>query len=293
MKKGTREFTNFLFVLPALIIFSVFYIYPFFKVFNLSMHSWNGIDPTMKFVGFAHFKEVIFDDKAWWSSMAQAGYITLWALTFQNFLALLLALACDRAIRAGSVYRVIFFLPPILSEIVVGLVWKWIYNGDFGLLNHWLSMVGLGYLARDWLSDSSTALTAIALVHCWKGFGWAFIILLAGLQTIPRQLYEAATVDGADALKRFTNVTVPMMIPVFVLVVILTILGTMQGFALILAMTRGGPAGHTEVPVIRILFSMIKYRRFGYACCQALIFGFILVCISFMLNRVSKFFKQA
>ena len=257
------------------------------------MHSWDGIEPAMKFVGLSHFKELIFEDAAWWSSMKNAGYITLWALTFQNLLALVLALACDRAIRTGAVYRVIFFIPPILSEIVVGLVWKWVYNGDFGILNHWLVSLGFSSLARDWLSDPSTALTCVAIVHSWKGFGWAFLILLAGLQTIPGQLYEAARVDGANAWRRFTNVTVPMMIPVFILVVILTILGSMQGFALILAMTDGGPAGHTEVPVIRILDSMTDYGRFGYACSQAILFGFVLVTVSFLLNRLSRYLKQA
>ncbi|MDP8260121.1 MAG: sugar ABC transporter permease [Candidatus Gygaella obscura] len=269
----------------------MFYIYPFFKTLQLSLHSWDGIQPTMQFVGLANFKELFLDDKAWWSSMLNAGYITFWALTFQNAIALVLALACDKALRIGSVYRVIFFIPPVLSEIVVGLVWKWIYNGDYGILNHWLVSLGLGSLASDWLAQPSTALTAIAIVHSWKGFGWAFIILLAGLQTIPAQLYEAAYVDGANAWRRFINITIPMMVPVFIMVMILTVLGTMQGFALILAMTGGGPAGHTEVPVIRILNSM-KNSQFGYACAQALIFGMILVTISFIQIRVSKFLKQ-
>jgi raffinose/stachyose/melibiose transport system permease protein len=293
MRKTTYELTSFSFILPALVIFSIFYIFPFFKIFHLSLHSWDGIEPTMRFVGLSNFKEVIFDDGAWWLSLRNAGYITLWALTAQNILALLLALACDRAIRMGSIYRLIFFLPPILSEIVVALVWKWIYNGDFGILNHWLTTAGFGFLARDWLSDPTTALTSIAIVHSWKGFGWAFIMLLAGLQIIPSQLYEAAKADGANAWRRFINVTVPMMIPVFVLVIILTILGSMQGFVMILAMTEGGPAGHTEVPVIRILNSMTEYGRFGYACTQAVIFGFVLVSVSFLINRLSRYLKQA
>ncbi len=288
---SSKRISNYFFILPAVLIFSTFYIYPFFKTFQLSLHSWDGIQPTMQFVGLANFKDLFLDDKAWWSSMLNAGYITLWALTFQNIIALILALACDKALRIGSIYRVIFFIPPVLSEIVVGLVWKWIYNGDYGILNHWLVSLGLGSLASDWLAQPSTALTAIAIVHSWKGFGWAFIILLAGLQTIPTQLYEAAYVDGANAWRRFVNVTIPMMVPVFIMVMILTILGTMQGFALILAMTGGGPAGHTEVPVIRILNSM-KNSQFGYACAQALIFGMILVTISFIQIRVSKFLKQ-
>ncbi|MCX5713424.1 MAG: sugar ABC transporter permease, partial [Candidatus Omnitrophica bacterium] len=189
-------------------------------------------------------------------------------LIFQNALAFLLAWACDREIRAKNFYRVIFFIPPVLSEVVVGLVWQWLLDGNYGLLNHWLVHLGLGNLARNWLSDPRTALNAVAIVHCWKGFGWGFLIFLAGLQTIPRELYEAARVDGANAWQSFKGVTIPLMIPVAVLVAILTVLGTMQAFVLIIAMTGGGPAYHTQVPVLRILAAMRGSSRFGYACAQ-------------------------
>lgn len=224
--------------------------------------------------------------------MSQAGYITLIALTLQNALALGLAWACDRDIKGGNFYRVIFYLPPVLSEIVVGLVWRWIYDGHYGLLNYWLQNVGLGHLVRDWLSDPKTALTCVAAIHCWKGFGWGFLIFLAGLQTIPRQLYEAARVDGANSWQIFKRVTAPLMVPVFILVSILTILGTMQVFVLILSMTGGGPAYHTEVPVTRILTSMIESLRFGYACSQGIMFGAILLAVSFIQIRLSRYIRQ-
>src|SRR3989338_2451403 len=237
--KDTLE--NYVFVLPAVLIFSVFYIIPFIWVFQLGLYDWDGILPTKIFVGLDNFKEILFD-KIWWQSMGNAGYITLIALTFQNALAFLLAWACDREIRGKNFYRVIFFIPPVLSEVVVGLVWQWILDGNYGLLNSWLANLGLAHLARSWLSDPQTALTAVAIVHCWKGFGWGFLIFLAGLQTIPRELYEAAHVDGANAWVSFRKVTIPLMIPVAVLVAILTVLGTMQAFVLIIAMTGGGPA---------------------------------------------------
>jgi ABC-type sugar transport system permease subunit len=287
-----KQFKGFLFIVPALVIFSIFYIYPFIKVLQLGHYSWDGILPTMEFVGLYNFVEVI-KDKIWWRSMFNAGYITFIALTFQNVLALILALACDRQIKAGNFYRIIFFIPPVLSEVVVGLVWQWIYNGDYGLLNHWLYSFGFHNLARAWLSDPKTALTCVAIVHCWKGFGWGFIILLAGLQTIPRQLYEAARVDGANAWRVFKDITVPLMIPVFVLVAILTVLGSMQAFVLILTMTDGGPAFHTEVPVTRILASMIGSSRFGYACAQGIVFGAILLAVSFIQKRISQNMRQA
>ncbi|MBU4312602.1 MAG: sugar ABC transporter permease [Candidatus Omnitrophica bacterium] len=292
--KSTIE--NYLFVLPAVLIFSIFYIYPFYKVFTLALCQWDGIAQfsfAKSFIGLRNFKELLMQDRVWWQAMTQAGYITLIALTFQNALALALALACDRDIKGANIYRVIFYIPPVLSGVVVGLVWRWIYDGNYGLLNYWLQNIGLSHLITDWLSNPKTALTSVAVIHCWKGFGWGFIIFLAGLQTIPRQLYEAAKVDGANSWQMFKKVTIPLMVPVFILVSILTILGTMQVFVLILSMTGGGPGYHTEVPVTRILASMVGSSRFGYACSQSIIFGAILMAVSFIQIRLSKYMRQA
>lgn len=283
--KSTLE--NYLFVSPAVIIFIIFYVIPFIWVFQLGMYEWDGILPTKVFVGLGNFKEIFFGDKIWWLSMKNAGYITLIALTFQNALAFALALACDREIKLKNFYRLIFFIPPVLSEVVVGLVWQWILDGNYGILNGWLIKLGFPQLVRSWLSDPNTALTTVAIVHSWKGFGWGFLIFLAGLQTIPREFYEAARVDGANAWQSFTKITVPLMIPVAVLVGILTVLGTMQAFVLIIAMTDGGPAYHTQVPMLRILASMRGSSRFGYACAQGINFGLVLVIVSFIQYRFS------
>jgi len=288
--KSTLE--NYVFVLPAVIIFAIFYIIPFIWVFQLGLYDWDGISITKTFVALGNFKEIFLEDKVWWSSMINAGYITMIALVFQNALAFLLAWACDREIRLKNFYRVIFFIPPVLSEVVVGLVWQWILDGNYGLLNSWLIGLGVPQMAHNWLSDPKTALTTVAIVHSWKGFGWGFLIFLAGLQTIPRELYEAARVDGANAWDCFKKITIPLMIPVAVTVAILTILGTMQAFVLIISMTGGGPAYHTQVPVLRILASMRGSSRFGYACAQGITFGFVLMIISFVQYRLSKKFRQ-
>ncbi|HRZ14066.1 MAG TPA: sugar ABC transporter permease [Candidatus Omnitrophota bacterium] len=284
---------NYIFVFPATLIFVIFYLIPFIWVFQLGLYEWDGIVPAKVFVGLGNFKEILFEDRIWWDSMRNAGYITLIALTLQNTLAFLLAWACDRQMRMKNFYRVLFFIPPVLSEVVVGLVWQWILDGHYGLLNGWLTYAGFPALARSWLSDPHTALTTVAIVHCWKGFGWGFLIFLAGLQTIPRELYEAARVDGANAWSTFKNIMLPLMMPVAALVAILTILGTMQGFVMIIAMTDGGPAYHTQVPVLRILASMRGTSRFGYACAQGISFGFILVALSFIQYRFSRWTRDS
>ena len=301
-RRGTMNFSfplfkdkaeNFLFILPAVAIFAVFYIFPFYQIFDLSLRDWNGISAARPFVGLENFIELMHDP-TWWISIRNALYITLIALTFQNALAFALALACDQEIPLKNFYRVVFFIPPVLSEVVVGLIWSWIlYSGKqggqyIGLLDYALHKVGLMAWITNWLSNPKTALTCIAVVHCWKGFGWGFIMLLAGLQTIDRQLYEAARVDGAGAWSIFKNVTIPMMLPVIVLVVILTILGSMQVFILILSMVGQGLVYHTEVPVTRILSAMTGTNRFGYACAMGVNFGMILVAISFFLKSLSQ-----
>ncbi len=289
---------RFSFILPAVAIFVGFYIIPFYEIFNLSLHDWNGISAGKTFVGLENFQELM-GDVIWWRSMWNATYITLIALTFQNILAFALALACNRAIHLKGFYRLVFFLPPVLSEIVVGIIWRWILNSgvqgneNIGLLNYFLNTVGLHDLIHNWLSDPNTALTCIAVVHSWKGFGWGFIILLAGLQTIDRQLYEAAQVDGANSWSTFWNVTIPMMLPVIMVVVILTILGSMQSFVLILSMVGQGLVYHTEVPVTRILSSMTVTQRYGYACAQGVMFGLVLVMVSFIIKKLSDRMKQA
>lgn len=279
---------NYLFILPALAMFATFSVYPFVKVFQLSLMDWDGISRQMSWVGLANFHEALAQDPVWWQSFWQAGYMTLLALTLQNGLALLLAMAVNRDLRGGAAYRAIFYLPPVLSGIVVGLIWSWIYDGNVGILNHGLSGIGLGHLARAWLADPHTALTAVAVVHMWKGFGWGFVILLAGLQNIPQELYEAAKMDGAGAWYRFRYITIPLMMPVFFLVSVLTILGTMQIFDIIVATTNGGPGYHTEVPVTRILVTMLGSSRFGYACSLGIVFGLVLLAASLVQMHISK-----
>ncbi|HQO57776.1 MAG TPA: sugar ABC transporter permease [Candidatus Omnitrophota bacterium] len=299
LPKFRDQLESFAFVLPAVLIFCIFYIVPFYEIFKLSLQEWDGISLVRTYIGFENFKELI-SDHGWWKSMWNAAYITLIALTFQNALAFALALACDQEIFMKGVYRVIFFIPPVLSEVVVGLIWSWIlYSGmqdgqHIGLLNTALAKIGFSNLITNWLSNPKTVLTCIAVVHSWKGFGWGFIMFLAGLQTIDRQLYEAARVDGAGSFSVFKNVTVPMMLPVIVVVMILTILGAMQAFVLIL--TLAGSAGlgdYTAVPVTKILAAMTGQNRYGYACAMGVNFGMILIAVSFVLKKISERMKQA
>ncbi|MBD3246841.1 MAG: ABC transporter permease subunit [Candidatus Omnitrophica bacterium] len=290
------KFSNFSFVLPALAIFSVFYLYPFFYTFVLSFQKYDLIS-NPQFVGFDNFREILFSGDPWWkndwwSSMYNGAFITFWALTFQNILAFALALCVDKVIRLNKFYRVVFFILPVLSEIIIGLLMKQLLSGEpigSDVLNRWLYSMGLGGLTGEWLGEETVRLVT-ALVHCWKGFGWAFIILLAGLQNIPEQLYEAARIDGANAWQTFYKVTVPLLLPVMALVFVLTILGTMQAFAMILALT-GGAGGLTEVPVMRI-YDHLRIRMAGLACAEGVVLGIILIFVSFTMLFISKKIRE-
>ncbi|MCQ9205137.1 MAG: sugar ABC transporter permease [Omnitrophica bacterium] len=295
---------NFSFVFPAFVIFSVFYLYPFFYSFILSFQQTDGIYYS-KFVGLQNFKEVFasgldwqnfkwwsitwWKASSWWNSMYNGVFITFWALTFQNILAFALALGVDKAIKTGKIYRVIFFILPVLSEIIIGLLMRELLLTNPGILNQWLEKVGLGFISHNWLGRESVLLTT-ALVHSWKGFGWAFIILLAGLQTIPEELYEAARIDGANYMQRFHRITLPLLMPVVSLVIVLTLLGTMQAFAMILALTRGA-AGLTEVPVMRI-YNHLRLSQVGLACAEGIVLGAVLIAVSFTMFNLSKWIRS-
>lgn len=277
---------NFSFVLPALIVFTLFYIYPFFYTFVLSFQDYDLISDA-KFVGLTNFRETL-GDKDWWGAMYNGGFITFWALTFQNILALMLAMAVFKVVRMNKFYRVTFFLLPILSEIIIGVLMKQLLVSEpigKDVFNHLLRNAGLGSMTQEWLGTDRVRLIT-ALVHCWKGFGWAFVIFLAGLHNIPDHLYEAARIDGANSWQCFWKITLPLLMPVLTLVFVLTILGTMQAFAMILALTDGA-GGLTVVPVMRI-YDHIRGSQAGLACAEGLVLGAILIAVSFTMFFISK-----
>jgi len=282
--------TNFSFILPALIIFAFFYIYPFFYSFILSLTNYTMIgDFSFKesFVGLTNFKDIASDGD-WWKSMYNGAFITFWALSFQNILALMLALSVCRIVRMNKFYRVVFFILPVLSEIVIGLLLRRLMLSEPAgrdVLNHIVNNLGLGFLAQDWISGERVRLIT-ALVHCWKGFGWAFVIFLAGLSGIPEQLYEAARIDGANAWQSFRKITLPLLMPVITLIMIITIIGTMSAFGMILALNQGA-GGETTVPIMMI-YNHLGSDLAGLACAEGLVLGMVLVIVSFTMFFISK-----
>jgi ABC-type sugar transport system permease subunit len=289
LKRIYRDKAYYLFVAPALVLYLVIGFYPFIQTFVLSFYRWDGVSAHKQFVWFHNYWDIITNNPVWWHAVLNTGIIALVALVAQNSFALLLAVLVDQYIERGkNFYRVMFFLPPMLSVIVVGIVWRWILDGNFGILNSVIQTLGLSHHARAWLSEPQTALACVIFVICWQGFGYAFLLFLAGLQGIPKSFYEAAAIDGANEYQKFQIVTFPLLMSTTKIISILTILGTMQSFGIILVMTGGGPGYHTEVPVLRIYKEAFESYNFGYATAMSAILGLILISLSLFQYSVIK-----
>lgn len=289
LKELDRAKAFYFLIAPALVIYLLIGFYPFIQTFQLSFYKWDGISPKKELVWFRNYADILFENPIWWRSMLNAAVIAVFALIFQNGLALLLAVLVQQHIKRGKAfYRMMFYLPPMLSVIVVGIIWRWILDNNFGIVNQALGSAGLESYVRPWLADPQTALGCVTLVICWQGFGNAFLLFLAGLQGIPESFYEAAEIDGANEYQKFKIVTFPLLASTSKIVSILTVLGTMQAFGIVLVMTAGGPGYRTEVPVLRIYKEAFESYNFGYATAMSAVLGLILAMLSFVQYQVIK-----
>lgn len=279
---------NYLFILPVVLIFAAFSLYPILRTIQLSLYKWNGIDPQMTWVGLQNFYVIFAMDPNWWTAMWNATKFAILGVLVMQSLSLGLAFLVDRRSKQSDFYKAVYYIPTILSPMVVGYVWKWIYDPNGGVLNFLLDKVGLHILTRSWLSDPALALFAVSAASIWAGFGYSFVLFLAGLKGISAEIYEAAKVDGANGWKQFCYITLPMLRPILTVVTILTILGAMQLFPLVDAMTNGGPGFATQVPVKSIYDECFKNYHYGYASAYSVIFGLILLIISMTQMEISR-----
>jgi multiple sugar transport system permease protein/raffinose/stachyose/melibiose transport system permease protein len=203
---------------------------------------------------------------------------------------LALAVAVNANPIGRTFYRIVYYLPGVFSVVVIGMMFQWILQPTVGILNRTLGGLGLELLKHNWLADPATALPAVAGVYVWYHWGFGFLLFLAGLQGVPRELYEAASIDGAGAWERFRYVTWPQLIPVTTIVSILTMLAALQIFGTVQVLTNGGPGYHTEVPTLRIYKEAFDFQRFGAAAAMSVVFGSILICLSVVQIWVSRRF---
>ena len=277
-RTARRAVTGYLFLLPALALMGVFTFYPFVQGLTLSFQSWDGVGAT-SWVGVSNYQRVI-DDNIFWASLGNAAIFGAVGFVLGNILSLGMALAVNSLRRGATFYRVAYYLPGVFSVVVVGMMFAWILQGSVGILNRALGAVGLEMLQHRWLTDPETAMPSVALVYVWFHWGFGFLLFLAGLQGVPRELHEAASIDGAGAWGRFRFVTWPQLIPVTTIVSVLTLLGALQIFGTVQVLTNGGPGYLTEVPTLRIYKEGFQFHRFGVAAAMSVVFGSILVALS-------------
>ncbi|MGE8204923.1 carbohydrate ABC transporter permease [Heyndrickxia sp. NPDC080065] len=239
-----------LFPLPALIIYGLFIVYPLIAALMYSFFDWNGI-VRGAFVGLKNFKNLFtlepFSGMFWNAFRHNIIYFVI-QMVVQNGLAFLLAFVLYKKIRGAEFFKLAFFLPRLLSVIVVGFLWKLILNPNFGALNAILGKIGLESLQKAWLGDPKSALITIILVNCWFGLGFGVLIFLAGLQAVPTELTEAATLDGAKGFTMIRKIILPLMIPSIMIMTVLTFIQSFEAFELVYAMqgSMGEPYFSTD-----------------------------------------------
>lgn len=293
MRKGTVKNYHeiraaYLFVFPAVILLFAFLILPAFSTIRYAFTDYNILRPdNIRFCGVQNFID-LFQDKDFKKSFVNTIYFTVIVVPFQCALALLLAMMISSRRRGVSIFRVAYFSPNITSMVVVAILWSVLYNPNptTGLLNAFLTK--LGFPACGFLTDPKTAMNSIIFMSAWQAAGYQMMIFLAGLQAIPGDQYEAASIDGANKLAQFRYVTLPGLKNVIKYVVMITMIQAMKLFTQPYVMTQGGPQNSTRTLVYYIYEQGFQSRNFGYACSVATVFFIIVVTMSLMLKRVIK-----
>jgi multiple sugar transport system permease protein len=254
----------------------------------LSFFRWDLLTPPV-FVGTQQYRELLTSDPQFPRVLFNTFYFTFGTVPLRVALSLLLALALNQALRGITAYRVIYFMPVVSSLVAAALVWQWIFNGNFGILNSALwqlgSLTGLPIHPPDWLNSTKWAMIAVMILNLWKNVGFTMTIYLAGLQAIPQELYEAAEVDGAGAWAKFRHVTLPMISPTTFFVLVMSLIWAFQVFEEPYIMTNGGPAFATTTLVHYIYLNAFRWGRMGKAAALAWILFAIIFFFTWLQVR--------
>jgi len=269
------------FIGPAVIHLAIFAFAPLVFAAWLSLHRWGLIEPARPFVGLANFREIGGDERFWHSLGITALYSLYVPATM--VLALLAALALDRSGIRVRLARTVLFLPFISSVVAIALVWQWMYQADFGLINTLLARIGV--TGPDWLGDPKFALVSVMILSVWVHLGYQMVIFLAGLQGIPQVYHDAARVDGAGPWQRFRRITLPLLRPTILFVLVTGTISSFQVFTYVSVMTEGGPLHSTEVVVYRIYQEAWEFLRFGTASAMSLVLLAILLVATWLQFR--------
>lgn len=269
----------FLFVFPAFLIFAVIVLLPIFFSLYYSLQNWNGISKGI-FIGFDNYKSLFVNNAdGFFKSVANAGILAVLSVFIQLPISLLLALVLARGIKGEKPFRTVFFIPVVLSTVVIGQLWMKIYNPSYGLLNIILGKVGLKSLQQAWLGDPRFALGAVFAPILWQYIGYHMLLMYASAKSISTDIYEAAKIDGAGEVRTAFSITIPLMKPILKVCVIFAVIGSFKSFDLIYVLTNGGPLHASEVPTTLMYTTIFAKYQYGYGSAMAIfIIAECLVC---------------
>lgn len=253
----------YLYILPSFMFLFVFTYYPIVRSLLLSLYEWNLSSQMRVFVGMDNYRRLLFDDPLFWQVMRNNALYAIGTIPTSVALGLLLAVLMDRQIAGRSVYRVAFFYPTMLPMAAASMIWLWIFTPGYGLLNYYLGKVGFPDI--EWVGSAKYALLALIIVAIWKYAGYYMVLLLAGLQGIPHDLYEAARIEGASSWQEFWYITFPMLSPTTFFVLVMAVINSFQSIDQVYLMTRGGPGNATNMLAYYIYQTAFRFWDVGYA----------------------------
>lgn len=274
--KWQNYLTGYWMILPALILYLIFVIYPMGRGFWVSLHQWDGLS-EMKWIGIKNYLFVI-NDQVFWKALKNTFIFSVGVTVIKNLLGLILALLLNQQIRGRTFFRAAAFMPVTFAFVVIGVLWSWIYNPVFGLLNNILKVANLEFLIQGWLSNPKIALYSVMVVDIWKWTGFHMVLLLAGLQGISQEYYEAAAIDGAGRWQRFVHITLPLLNEVLAVSIVMSIIGAFaSNYDVVYVMTGGGPFHATEVALTWIVNTTFRFAAVGKANAMSMI---LFVCVA-------------
>jgi ABC-type sugar transport system permease subunit len=296
MKRGPtqnqrRQLACVLFVLPALAVVFVFFLFPMLRSLVYSFTNWDGIARSSRWVGLKNF-QVVVTDSAFLQVVFNTLYLAIIYVPVLNVVALLLAVGVYNAGRAGNLYKSLLFFPNLLSMTVVALIWRVIYTHD-GLLNQFFRAAGMKALVLDWLGKPETVLPAMSVTIIWFAVGYYLLIYLAGLNTVPVEIYECAEVEGVNPVQRLFRITIPLIAPSITINTVLSTIGIITLFDLPFVLTRGGPGYMSETLALHVYFFAFVQLKTNYALALAVILGLFAVLIAVLQLRLLRRREEA
>ncbi len=286
-----RVFTPYFFILPAVLVIFGGLVYPIFDAFYLSFYDWKIGTPisSAPYTGLAHFKRMLFDE-----GVLESIWVTLrfgfWTVTIEMLLGVSLALLLEKPIRGASVFRTIFILPLMVSPVVVGLIWRYLFDARIGWINYYLGLVGIE--PQVWLGDAELAFFAIVFTDIWQWTPFIFIIIIAGLQALPSEVLEASRIDGANWWQIIFFVKLPMLRSILVIALLMRLIDVFRALEVMYIMTGGGPGRATELLSLHIYNRAFDTQQLGYASAISVLLILLVFGLSFGILVIGNPFKE-